>query len=80
MPTSKFCTTPKQFKAYSQNLGHENVLTTFTSYGCVDQFRQGEIVRGFGMKKNEGGESETSLMLKEMMKKLDDFIILSENQ
>lgn len=31
----KVCITPEQFKAWSQNLSHENVLTTFTSYGNV---------------------------------------------
>ncbi len=67
---SKFCTTPEEFKAYSQNLGHENVLTTFTSYGYVDEFRQGEIVKNFKMKKTES-ENETSAILKEMMKKID---------
>lgn len=40
----KLCQNPEQFKAWSQNLGHEHVLTTFTSYGCVDVFRQGEII------------------------------------
>ena len=29
------CRTPEEFKAWSQNLGHEGVLTTFTSYGEV---------------------------------------------
>jgi|TARA_B100000315_G_C14592625_1_gene596749 integrase len=38
------CRTPEQFKAWSQNLGHENVLTTFTSYGEVSQGRQKEIL------------------------------------
>lgn len=27
------CRSPEDFKAWSQNLGHEQVLTTFTSYG-----------------------------------------------
>jgi integrase len=40
----RLCQNPEQFKAWSQNLGHEHVLTTFTSYGCVDVFRQGEII------------------------------------
>jgi site-specific recombinase XerD len=31
----KLCQTPEEFKAWSQNLGHEEVLTTFTSYGAV---------------------------------------------
>ncbi len=39
------CTTPEQFKAWSQNLGHENVLTTFTSYGTVGPDRQADLIR-----------------------------------
>jgi integrase len=39
------CRTPEQFKAWSQNLGHEKVLTTFLSYGEVACQRQGEIIR-----------------------------------
>jgi len=40
------CRTPEDFKAWSQNLGHEGVLTTFNSYGAVGNRRQGEIIRG----------------------------------
>jgi len=39
------CKTPEQFKAWSQNLGHEKVLTTFLSYGEVACQRQGEIMQ-----------------------------------
>jgi len=42
------CNTPEEFKAWSQNLGHEKVLTTFLSYGAVGYQRQGEIIRGLG--------------------------------
>jgi hypothetical protein len=42
------CTTPEEFKAWSQNLGHENVLTTFTSYGAVAAHRQATLIRGLG--------------------------------
>jgi hypothetical protein len=41
------CTSPEEFKAWSQNLGHEKVLTTFLNYGEVACQRQGEIIRGF---------------------------------
>lgn len=37
------CQTPETFKAWSQSLGHEKVLTTFTSYGAVATRRQAEI-------------------------------------
>lgn len=39
------CQTPEDFKAWSQNLGHEGVLTTFYSYGAVAPRRQGEILK-----------------------------------
>jgi integrase len=39
------CQTPEQFKAWSQNLGHEGVLTTFYSYGDVEDYRQAELLR-----------------------------------
>ncbi|MGZ8153459.1 MAG: tyrosine-type recombinase/integrase [Methylobacter sp.] len=39
----KLCQTPEEFKSWSQNLGHEDVLTTLCSYGHVQQHRQGEI-------------------------------------
>ena len=38
------CPTPEAFKAWSQNLGHEHVLTTLTSYGAVSAARQAEIL------------------------------------
>lgn len=38
------CRTPEEFKAWSQNLGHDHVLTTFTSYGAVSSDRQAEIL------------------------------------
>ncbi len=41
----KLCHTPEQFKAWSQNLGHEKVLTTFSSYGEVAAERQRDIIR-----------------------------------
>jgi len=48
----EICKTPEQFKAWSQNLGHEKVLTTFLSYGEVAYLRQGEIIRGLAAPQN----------------------------
>ena len=39
------CTTAEDMKAWSQNLGHDSVLTTFASYGQVAAHRQAEIIR-----------------------------------
>jgi integrase len=41
------CKTPEEYKAWAQNLGHEDVLTTFRSYGDVSSHRQVEIMREF---------------------------------
>lgn len=43
----RLCRTPEQFKAWSQNLGHEGVLTTLFAYGTVPTGRQREIMVGF---------------------------------
>jgi integrase len=42
------CRTAEHFKAWSQNLGHEEVLTTFFSYGQVSNHRQAEIIQSLG--------------------------------
>lgn len=41
----KSCKTPEELKAWSQNLGHEGVLTTLYSYGEVQESRQAEIFK-----------------------------------
>ncbi len=46
----RLCRSPEEFKAWSQNLSHEGVLTTFTSYGQVSSARQDEIIRTLGLK------------------------------
>lgn len=42
------CQSTEHFKSWSQNLGHEGVLTTFISYGTVATQRQAEIIRSLG--------------------------------
>jgi len=44
----RLCQTPEEFKVWSQNLGHDQVLTTFTSYGEVQPQRQSEIFKRLG--------------------------------
>ena len=48
----KHCRTPEEYKAWSQNLGHENVLTTFCSYGDLSTQRQTEVMRAFASAAN----------------------------
>jgi hypothetical protein len=39
--------TSEKYKAWAQNLGHEDVLTSFRRYGDVNSYRQLEIMRSF---------------------------------
>ena len=51
----RLCGPPEEFKAWSQNLGHDSPLTTFTSYGHVPFTRQAEIIRGLRAPDQLGG-------------------------
>lgn len=53
----RICKTPEELKAWSQNLGHDDVLTTFTHYGQISPDRQGEVMRGIG----QSGAAEDKL-------------------
>jgi integrase/recombinase XerD len=63
------CKTPEEFKAWSQNLGHEKVLTTFLSYGAVGYQRQSEIMRGLAAPRptlNHDAEKFADVVVKRM--------------
>ena len=51
----RVCQTPEEFKAWSQNMGHEGVLTTFFSYGEVQPQRQAEIIQQLNSPREKGG-------------------------
>ena len=62
------CKSPEEFKSWSQNLGHEGVLTTFTSYGTVRSDRQGEIIRRLG---EQGAQPQTADIAKALQQVTD---------
>ncbi|MDA3876584.1 MAG: tyrosine-type recombinase/integrase [Halothiobacillus sp.] len=67
----KLCQTPEAFKAWSQNLGHEGVLTTFYSYGSVAMQRQGEIIKGMAKPQlGEQADVATAEVMQELLRKL----------
>jgi integrase len=57
----RICKTPEAFKAWSQNLGHEHVLTTLTSYGEVSPHRQAEIIKNLGRPDAAHLDADTAL-------------------
>ena len=56
----------EQFKAWSQNLGHENCLTTFSSYGEIQPSRQAEIIRGLAGSRQTSDLSAQAEMLRKL--------------
>ena len=65
------CQSPEEFKAWSQNLGHEDVLTTLYSYGEVQQHRQGEIFQQLKLPRSSANQDVSELakaIAKEMKK------------
>ena len=58
----QLCKTPEEFKAWSQNLGHEQVSTTLSSYGTVPRHRQGEIILALGEPSSSADEDLTTLL------------------
>jgi len=63
------CQTPEEFKAWSQNLGHDKVLTTFLSYGQVESPRQGQIIRGLGAPQ-AAAQQDVNALAKALMREM----------
>ncbi|GAB1621409.1 hypothetical protein AAOGI_14590 [Agarivorans albus] len=58
----KLCSNAEEFKAWSQNLGHEGVLTTFYSYGDVADYRQAELLKKLATSAPITSESDSALL------------------
>jgi integrase len=61
----------EKFKAWSQNLGHEHCLTTFSSYGNLPPHRQAEIIRALGSPRAEASPDDASDLLRQLADQLD---------
>lgn len=65
------CRTPEEFKAWSQNLGHEHVATTLTSYGTVPEHRQADILQALSRKpEGDNGAPLTSETIRRVLQHL----------
>ena len=58
---------PEEWKAWSQNLGHENEMTTFRGYGQIPFQRQTEIIRAFECDPPAGGMDEQIALLERIV-------------
>jgi integrase/recombinase XerD len=65
------CHTVEEFKAWSQNLGHDGVLTTLYSYGEVQGNRQGDIFQQFKEPRLDTASSDVVELAKALVKEMD---------
>lgn len=66
----RLCRNPEEFKAWSQNLGHEGVLTTFYSYGDVPDYRQSELLKKLAEPSSDVTPDMEALIQQTMIKML----------
>jgi integrase len=64
------CKSPEEFKAWSQNLGHEQVMTTFMNYGTVASDRQGEIIRELANPQTAGARTSEEGIAEALFKRI----------
>jgi integrase/recombinase XerD len=62
---------PERLKAWSQNMGHENVLTTLSSYGTVSLERQEELLAGLSNPKGEKAGDGDIAAVRRLLSKLE---------
>ena len=65
----QICRTPEEWRAWSQNLGHDSPLTTFTSYCKLDPFKQGEVIKGLSVQGQKEDKMDTLIKLVGNMQK-----------
>ena len=61
---------PEEMKAWSQESGHTDVLTTFLSYGQVATHRQGELIKATSASRNSGSEIDDRALLEALAARL----------
>lgn len=66
----QICPTFEAFKAWSQNIGHENVQTTLMTYGKVPAARQAELIRGLGQGQGEDEEARIAAIVAETLRRM----------
>ncbi|MBL4682454.1 MAG: site-specific integrase [Pseudomonadales bacterium] len=67
----QLCQSPEEFKAWSQNLGHQRVLTTLYSYGDVPDYRQAELIKKLNLPRKDKSP-EMQIAFEAMFNKMMD--------
>ena len=62
--------TIEEFKAWSQNLGHADMMTTLTSYSHIPSHRQGELIRAAGASRVAAVDPEAIILARALLAKM----------
>ena len=65
----QICRTPEQFKAWSQNLGHSDVMTTFSSYGEVPAHEQADLIRNLSHRSQNDNDDQLATIIADTVRK-----------
>ena len=59
-----------EFKAISQNIGHEHAITTYNSYGKLNDHKRRSVISGIGAGKTELSHVPNEIMMAEMQRRM----------
>ena len=69
---SRICPTIESYKAWSQNIGHDNVQTTLITYGTVPAAKQAELIRELGKPKTANENEQLAAMISETVRRYQE--------
>ena len=62
--------TIEEFKAWSQNLGHADMMTTLTSYSQIPTHRQGELIRAAGASRTSVVDPDAVILARALLARM----------
>lgn len=64
--------TQKEFKAISQNIGHENAITTYNSYGTLNDHTRRKAIQGIGKRDTDLSHISQDTLLLELARRMGE--------
>ncbi len=62
--------TQMEFKAISQNLGHEHAMTSYNAYGNLNDHTRRDVIKGIGQGDQELSRADTDALMKEIQRRM----------
>lgn len=59
-----------EFKAISQNVGHDNAMTSYNSYGTLSEYQRRQAIRNIGQGKTDISDVPVNVLVAEMQRRM----------